>query len=81
MEKMIPHKKLQKKKQKEIAAKKRGSWGDINPITRKKPNSKAYNRKKAGRWNEKSNQDLPFKNLYKISLIHFALRKALISIS
>lgn len=60
MGKMIPYKKLQKKKQKEIAIKQRGSWGDINPITKKTPNAKAYNRKKAGRWNENSYQDLPF---------------------
>ena len=74
MGKMIPYKKLHKKKQKEIAAKKRGTWGDVKPITKKAPNAKAYNRKKAGRWNEQSYQDLPFNctfrnNLSVLSLI------------
>jgi hypothetical protein len=60
MKKMIPYEKLQKKKQKEIAARQRGTWGDISPITKKISSAKIYNRKKAGRWNEKSYQDLPF---------------------
>jgi len=60
MEKMIPYNKMQKKKQKELAAKKRGSWGGLNPVTRRPPNPKAYNRKKAGKWRDEMLHDLPF---------------------
>lgn len=44
--KFIPFEKLSKKAQKERNAKKRGSWGDVKPITRSVPNKKAYNRKR-----------------------------------
>ena len=54
MEKMIPYQKLSKKKQRELNALKRGSWGSLNPVTRKPENSKAYNRRTAQRWNEDS---------------------------
>ena len=47
MEKMIPYEKLSKKEQKKRNAVKRGSWGDIKPVTRKSENPKAYNRAKA----------------------------------
>lgn len=47
MEKYIPYEKLSPKKKKEIDRQKRGSWYGINPVTRKPPNSKAYNRRKA----------------------------------
>ena len=47
MEKYIPYEKLSKKKQRELDAKRRGSWGGINPVTRKPENPKAYNRQKA----------------------------------
>lgn len=50
MEKLIPFEKLSKKKQRELMARKRGSWGGINPVTRKPENPKAYNRKKARKW-------------------------------
>ena len=46
MEKFIPYEKLSKKKKKELNAKRRKTW-DISPVTRKSPNPKAYNRKKA----------------------------------
>ena len=68
MAKMIPYNKMQKKKQRELAAKKRGSWGDINPVTRKTVNPKAYNRKKAGQWRDnQSFYDLPFDNIFNLS--------------
>lgn len=50
MEKYIPYEKLSKKKQRELNTQRRGSWGGINPVTRKPENSKAYNRSKARRW-------------------------------
>jgi len=45
----IPLTKQSKNKQKEYFTSKRGSWGDINPVTRMPPNPKAYNRRKTGR--------------------------------
>lgn len=47
MEKFVSFEKLSKKKQREINAAKRGSWGGLNPVTRKPENPKAYNRRKA----------------------------------
>lgn len=56
----IAYEKLSKKQRREIDAKQRGTWGALNPVTRKAPNPKAYNRKKAGRLREDSPRDLPF---------------------
>ena len=54
MEKFIPFEKRSKKKQRELTTQKRGSWGGLNPVTRKPENPKAYNRKKARKWSEDS---------------------------
>ena len=54
MEKFIPYEKLSKKKQRELIAMKRGSWGGLNPVTRKPANPKAYNRRTAQRWKDDS---------------------------
>ena len=43
----IPLAKQSKQKQKEYHASKRGTWGAINPVTKKPPNPKAYNRRKS----------------------------------
>jgi len=45
----IPLRKQSKQKQREFHASRRGDWGGINPVTRKPPNPKAYNRKKSGK--------------------------------
>lgn len=58
MEKYVPYEKLSKKKQREINAQKRGSWGSINPVTRKPRNSKEYDRNKASQW-KRELHDLP----------------------
>ena len=50
MDKFIPFEKLSKKKQRELNAKRRGSWHGVNPVTRKPNSSRAYNRRKAGSW-------------------------------
>lgn len=50
MEKYIPYEKLSKKEQKKINAAQRGTWGAINPMTRKPENSRAYNRRRANGW-------------------------------
>ena len=53
MEKFIPFGKLSKKKQRELNAQKRGTWGSFDPVTRKPINPKAYNRKTAqGRYDD-----------------------------
>ena len=52
MEKFIPYEKLSPKKKREIDRAKRGSWYGINPVTRKPPNPKAYNRRKARKVDE-----------------------------
>ncbi len=44
MEKYVPYGKLSKKKRRELDAKRRGSWGGLNPVTRKPANPKAYKR-------------------------------------
>jgi len=44
----IPLMKQSKLNQKKYHASKRGTWGEINPVTRKPPNPKAYDRKKSG---------------------------------
>lgn len=52
MYKPIPYEKLTKKQKKALDAARRGSWGDISPVTRRPENPKAYNRKKARRWKD-----------------------------
>ena len=47
----IPLEKRSKREQKAYFAAHRGSWGEVNPVTRKAPNPKAYNRRKSGQWN------------------------------
>lgn len=52
MEKFVPYEKLSKKKKKELDTAARGSWGGVNPVTRKTENKKAYNRKRARKTDE-----------------------------
>ena len=49
-QKYVPLEKRSKKQQKEFHSMQRKDWGSLNPVTRKVPNAKAYNRKKAGQW-------------------------------
>ncbi len=55
----VPLEKSSKKVRRDFNKKLRGSWGVINPITRKTPNLKAFNRKKIhkGDANEQNNVD------------------------
>lgn len=55
MNKHIPFEKLSKRQQRELNAQKRVTWGELNPVTRRPENSKAYNRAKAQSW--KNNHD------------------------
>ena len=52
MEKFIPFAKLSKKSQQAINKSHRKSWGNIDPVTKRPANSKAYNRKKARAWKD-----------------------------
>ncbi len=52
MKKYIPYEKLSKKEKRKIDALKRNTWGELNPITRKPVNSKAYSRKKNQYWKD-----------------------------
>ena len=70
MAKFIPKAKMSKKARKELAKQNRVTW-EMNPVTRKAENKKAYNRKKNSRerFNEPSGVFL------------FALRRPLIEIA
>lgn len=46
MERFVEYEKLSKKKQKEINNAKRGTWGNIKPVTKVKPSAKVYDRKR-----------------------------------
>ncbi|MDD4511046.1 MAG: hypothetical protein PHY23_09120 [Oscillospiraceae bacterium] len=59
MEKFVPFEKLSKKKQHAYQAAKRGTWGILNPVTRKPEHPKAYNRRKARKWSDDS-MTVPF---------------------
>ena len=50
MEKFIPYEKLSKKEKRKLNQARRQTWGELNPVTRKPENSKAYNRNKAQNW-------------------------------
>lgn len=45
-DKFVPKDKMSKKAQKELNDKKRGTWGNTNPVTKVQPNKKAYDRKR-----------------------------------
>ena len=50
MEKFIPYEKLSKKEKRKRDQAKRQTWGQLNPVTRKPANSKAYNRRTSQEW-------------------------------
>ena len=50
MEKFIPYEKLSKKEKRKLDQARRQTWGELNPVTRKPVNSKAYNRNNARNW-------------------------------
>ena len=66
MEKFVPFEKLTKKKQRELNKSRRGGWGEMNPVTRRPENPKAYNRKKARKWSDDS-MTVPFCDLYRLN--------------
>lgn len=60
MENFIPYEKLSKKEKRKINAAKRSTWGELNPVTRRPQNSKAYNRRKAQNWKQELSNSVPF---------------------
>ena len=73
MEKFIPYEKLSKKEKRKLDLAKRQTWGELNPVTRKPANSKAYNRKKTQDWKK----ELPFP----ASCLFFADCQRIVSLS
>ena len=57
MKTYIPYEKLSKKEKRKIDQAKRQTWGELNPVTRKPENSKAYNRKKSQAWKRELSSD------------------------
>lgn len=55
-DKFVPQDKMSKKAQKELNDKKRGTWGNTNPVTRVQPNKKAYDRKRDSKVVDESKQ-------------------------
>ena len=54
MENFIPYEKLSKKEKRKMDLAKRQTWGELNPVTRKPANNKAYNRNKSRNWKRES---------------------------
>ena len=59
MTRMIPYGKMSKKEKKAYDEKRRVVWG-FSPVTRRKENAKAYNRKRARKWED----DVPLTALF-----------------
>ena len=57
MDKFIPYEKLSKKEKRKMDLAKRQTWGELNPVTRKPENSKAYNRNKTRNWKREISRD------------------------
>ena len=67
-DKFIPQDKMSKKAQKELNDKKRGTWGNTNPVTRVQPNKKAYDRKRDKKALEELLSDSNYKNGERLSI-------------
>lgn len=59
MDKYIPYEKLSKKGKRRLDNRRRNTWGEVNPVTRKPENSKAYNRSKARNWKREHHEPVP----------------------
>ena len=66
MEKFIPYEKLSKKEKRKIDQARRQTWGELNPVTRKPENSRAYNRKRTQDWKKELPDLRPLQLLYVI---------------
>ena len=59
MKKFIPYEKLSKKEKRSQDLSRRNTWGQLNPVTRKPRNSKAYDRSKARNWKRDAHEPIP----------------------
>ncbi len=59
MEKFVPYEKLSKKEKRKLDRAGRQTWGELNPVTRKPANIRAYNRRKAQSW-KRDSSSVPF---------------------
>jgi len=59
-DKFIPISKQSKRNKKKFHASKRRTWGSINPVTKKPPNPKAYNRRKNRKQGDGSSASFQF---------------------
>lgn len=50
MQPFLPREKMSKRERRAMDASRRTTWDNVNPVTRKTENKKAYNRKKSPRW-------------------------------
>lgn len=50
MQKFIPYEKLSKKEKRKRDALRRNTWGALNPVTRKSPDPRVYDRRKTRKW-------------------------------
>lgn len=50
--KFVPEDKMSKKAKKELNKRRRQTWGELSPVTRKPMNSRAYKRSKAVKLDE-----------------------------
>ena len=74
MEKFIPYEKLSKKEKRKLYLAKRQTWGELNPVTRKPANSKAYNRKRTQDWKKELPDLRPLYFIFRFALeCHLAL--------
>ena len=72
MEKFIPYEKLSKKEKRKLDQAKRQTWGNLNPVTRKPENSKAYNRNKARNWKREISRDpVPGFNFILLTMVNY----------
>ena len=75
MEKFIPYEKLSKKEKRKLDLAKRQTWGELNPVTRKPTNSKAYNRKRTQDWKKKLPDLRPFLLFFRLLEYFFGILK------
>ena len=74
MEKFIPYEKLSKKEKRKLDQARRQTWGELNPVTRKPENSRAYNRRKSQNWK----RELPPTDLRLIYFIRLLIHAGLL---
>ena len=58
MAKFIAYQKLHKKQQRALAREQRGTWGEVNPVTRCAPSNQSYDRKTENRrWQTEAHKE------------------------